>query len=175
MSKTKKPGKQRKRRFKAPLHKKEKFLSSLLSKELREEFEKRNLVVRRGDEVKVMRGDFSGIKGKVRNVDHSSGKVEVEDVTREKTDGTEVHVPLTSSNLMIVDPDLSDRKRQKIIQRAGGKVKKERIEKKVKKEEKKKEIEEKTGFKCPVCGEIFDTKKGLNIHKGKTHKEYLKG
>jgi large subunit ribosomal protein L24 len=58
--KSKKPSKQRKAMYQAPLHRKHKLFSAHLSKELRKQWNKRSLPVRKGDEVKIMRGKFKG-------------------------------------------------------------------------------------------------------------------
>ena len=50
--------KQRKYRYNAPLHRKRRFLSAPLSKELRKDYGKRSLVVKKGDE--VVYGKYSG-------------------------------------------------------------------------------------------------------------------
>ena len=47
---TTKPNKQRKSRYQAPLHKKQKFLGAHLSKQLRDQWNRRSLAVRKGDE-----------------------------------------------------------------------------------------------------------------------------
>lgn len=174
--KTKKPKKQRRRKSNLPHHKREMELSVNLSEELREEFETRSIPPREGDEVRVMRGDFRGSSGEVREVDQEEREVKVEDIERVKTDGTEVHVPLKPSNLMLVDPDMGDRMRRKIVERVGGEIEEEMMEEKETEEEEEKE-EEKAGkgFKCEVCGEVFDSKRGLNIHKSQMHKDYMKG
>ena len=63
------PRKQRKFRFKAPLHVRHKFLSAHLSKDLRRETGRRSLPVRKGDEVLVMRGGPRGLRGVVERID----------------------------------------------------------------------------------------------------------
>lgn len=115
--KSKQPRKQRKAIYEAPLHKRQKLMAAHLSKELREKFGKRSIPVRKGDEVKVMRGDFKGKKGKVVKVDLKKLRVYVDSVTRKKSTGEEVKVPLHPSNLMIINADMSDKKRVKIIER----------------------------------------------------------
>ena len=50
--------KQRKYLANAPLHIKRKMLGVNLSKELRKKYKKRNIVIRKGDIVKVIRGKF---------------------------------------------------------------------------------------------------------------------
>ena len=62
------PRKQRKYRYNAPLNIKSKFMSSHLSKELKAKYNKRNIEVRKGDTVKVVRGQYKGKTGKVDRV-----------------------------------------------------------------------------------------------------------
>jgi len=116
--KSKKPSKQRKAFYQAPLHKKHKFLSAHLSKDLRKQFNKRSLPVRKGDEVKVMRGQFKGTIGKISKVDLKKLKVYVDNIKRKRVSGEEVHVPIHASNLMIINPILEDPRRKKVIERA---------------------------------------------------------
>ena len=66
---SKQPRKQRKYLRNAPLHIRQKLIHANLSKELREETGKRSLPVRKGDEMKVLRGKFKGQTGKVIRVD----------------------------------------------------------------------------------------------------------
>lgn len=173
--KTKNSKKQRKRIYNRPHHMRQKDLSVNLAAELRDEFETRNIPLREGDEVKIMRGDFKGKSGEVREIDQKEMKVKIDGVEREKTDGTEVHVPITPSNLMLIDPDMSDRMRRKVIERIGGEVEEEMIEEEEEEEEKKEEKKVEKGFKCEICGDVFDSKRGLNIHKSRKHKDYMKG
>ena len=60
---SKKPSKQRKRFFNAPLHKRGKIMSVNLSPELRNKYGKRSIPIRVGDKVRIMRGDNRGIEG----------------------------------------------------------------------------------------------------------------
>ena len=69
------PRKQRKFVYNAPLHTRHKFLSAHLSKELRQKYGKRNLPLRKGDEVLVMRGFFRKKKAKVSLVNLKKGIV----------------------------------------------------------------------------------------------------
>jgi large subunit ribosomal protein L24 len=117
MIKSKKPRKQRKFLFTAPLHLRRKFLSSHLSKELREKYKTRSLPVRKGDEVEIMRGGFKGKKGKISRVNLKKYKVYIEGVTRKRTTGVDVQVPIHPSNLRITNLNLEDKKRVKILER----------------------------------------------------------
>ncbi|MCK9151322.1 50S ribosomal protein L24 [Methanobacterium alcaliphilum] len=113
------PRKQRKYIYTAPLHARHKLMGVTLSKDLREEFGRRSLPVRKGDTVQVMRGDFKNHEGKIEKVDLKNYRVLVEGATTQKTDGNAVFFPIHPSNLMIVDMDLKDEKRNKIIERKG--------------------------------------------------------
>ena len=117
MIKSKKPRKQRKFLFTAPLHLRRKFLSSHFSKELREKYKTRSLPVRKGDEVEVMRGKLKGRKGKISRVNLKKYKVYIEGVTRKKTTGIDVQIPFHSSNLKILALNLEDKRRGKILER----------------------------------------------------------
>ncbi len=108
-----KPRKQRKRHFTAPLHARQKKVAAHLSDELKKKYKKRSVPVRKGDKVKVVRGDFAGIEGKVVEVDLKSYRVYIDKVKRKKTNGEEVLVPIHPSNLIILELDLTDEKRKK--------------------------------------------------------------
>ncbi|MEM7825724.1 MAG: 50S ribosomal protein L24 [Candidatus Aenigmatarchaeota archaeon] len=121
MIKSKKPKKQRKFLLTAPLHLRRKMISSHLSKELREKYKTRSLPLRKGDEVEIMRGEFKKKKGKVSRIDTKKYRVYIEGVTRKRTDGTERQVPIHPSNLRIINLNLEDKRRVKILERKGKK------------------------------------------------------
>jgi len=115
--KSKKARKQRKFLFTAPLHIRRKMMAAHLSKELREKYKRRSLPLRKGDEVEVMRGEFKGKRGKVSRIDLKKYKVYIEGITRRKTTGTEVQVPIHPSNLRIISLNLDDKKRVEALER----------------------------------------------------------
>ena len=110
---SKQPRKQRKYLANAPLHIKSKFISVNLSKELRKKYGKRNIPVKKGDSVKVMRGKFKGKQGKITEVKLKISKVSMEGIQVKKQDGSKVNVKLQPSNLQIIELDLEDKKRAK--------------------------------------------------------------
>ena len=55
---SKQPRKQRKYRYNAPLHIRQKLISVLLDKPLRSKYKIKNIPIRKGDDVLVMRGKF---------------------------------------------------------------------------------------------------------------------
>lgn len=110
---SRKPRKQRKYLAKAPLHLRHKLVSSNLSKELRKKYSKRNIPIKKGDKVKIMRGKFKKKEGKVLEVKLKSGKIYVENMQVKKQDGSKVNVPFKSSNLQIIEMNMEDKKRIK--------------------------------------------------------------
>ncbi len=129
------PRKQRKFRYNAPLHLRRKFLSTNLSKELRKKHGKRNLPLRKGDEVLIMRGKFAKKKGKALEIDMKKSRITIEGINRKKSDGTKVNVYFNSSNLQIQSLNMEDGKRIK------GESKKENTEVKIENKEEKKDNE----------------------------------
>jgi len=121
---SKQPRKQRKYRYEAPLHIKRKFLSASLAKPLRERYERRSMILRKGDEVIVMKGDIKGTKGIIEKADIKKGKVYIEGVKMKKVDGSEVSRPIAPPNLLITKLNLDDKKRQAVLERSGKAAKK---------------------------------------------------
>ncbi|MBM3308833.1 MAG: 50S ribosomal protein L24, partial [Candidatus Altiarchaeales archaeon] len=106
--------------FNAPLHKKKAFCRAMLSKELKKTYGLNSMQVRKGDTVKVMRGELKGSTGNVIRVEVDKRKVYVDGLTMKKADGTDIERPLEPSNLQITMLDLEDKKRKKILERKAG-------------------------------------------------------
>lgn len=109
------PRKQVKYRANAPFHIRHKMISANLSKELRKKYGKRNVPLRKGDEIKIMRGEFKGKKGKVENVNLKKMKIMIAGIFRTKKDGTKIEVSFDSSKLQIIELNLEDKKRREIV------------------------------------------------------------
>ncbi|ENN96179.1 50S ribosomal protein L24P [Methanocaldococcus villosus KIN24-T80] len=116
-TKSKQPRKQRKALFNAPLHLRRKVMSAMLSKELKEKYGKNALPVRKGDVVRIMRGDYKGLEGEVVKVDLKRYRIFVEGATLKKQNGTEVYYPIHPSNVMIVKLYDKDERRFKHIKK----------------------------------------------------------
>ncbi len=119
LSSSKQPRKQRKAFFNAPLHARQKLMTAPLSPELREKYGVKRLPVRKGDKVRVLRGDFKGKEGNVARVDLKRLALYIDGVTIEKADKTPVFRPIHPSNVMIIDLNLDDKRRKMIIERRG--------------------------------------------------------
>lgn len=107
--------------YQAPHHFKSKQLGSMLSKELQEKYHKPSVRVIEGDNVKVMRGEFKGIEGKVTQVSSEKNGVAIEGIKREKLKGGNVDLYIHTSNLMITSLNLEDKWRQNRLE--GQKIK----------------------------------------------------
>src|SRR3989304_6839161 len=154
------PGKQRKMLFNAPAHLRHKIMSAPLSPELVKSRGAKTLPVRKGDTIRIMRGDHKGFEGKIQRVDLSEYRIYVEGLTREKVDGTAIFVSVHPSKVMIKNLGLDDKWRkdilkrkqelpareEKIVKKAPKKVVKVKEEKPV---EAKAEVEEKPAKKKP--------------------------
>lgn len=89
---------------------------SPLSSELKETHGKRTVRPRVGDTVRIVRGEFKDIEGKVTSVDSSTGTVSVEGVTREKLKGGTSPVPIHSSNVVVTALVLTDKERKRKLE-----------------------------------------------------------
>jgi large subunit ribosomal protein L24 len=87
-----------------------------LSAELREKYKRRTAKPRVGDSVKILRGEFKNIEGKVTKVIPREGTLNVEGVTREKQKGGNSPVPIVTSNVVITSLDLGDRLRKQKLE-----------------------------------------------------------
>lgn len=114
---SKQPRKQRKYRANANFQRKQNMMSSNLSKNLRKKFAKRSMPIRKGDTVKVMRGEFKGKTGKISIVNMKKMKVYIEGIQNQKKDGTKVNIPFYPSRLQIQELYLDDKMRQESMRR----------------------------------------------------------
>jgi len=100
---SKKPRKQRKYVVYLPLHLRKKLMSAHLSKELRQKHGRRNIPVRVGDKVRVMRGEFRKKEGAIERVDRKNRKLYIAGVERSKKDGTKARFPIHPSKVLVVE------------------------------------------------------------------------
>ena len=119
------PRKQRKYAYAAPLHLKQKELHVHVSPELRKKYGIRNIRVRKGDKVKIMRGQFAKKEGKIERVDVKRTKLYVSGAEIIKKDGSKTLYPLHPSNLLIIELDLNDKIRKAKLDEKSADSKKE--------------------------------------------------
>jgi len=136
----------------APHARRSKQLGSPLSKELRKKYGKRSMRVILGDTVKVLRGEYRGVDGKVSKISTQNGNLAIEGVKKEKSKGEKFDVLIKTSKVVITGLNLDDHWRKTKLQRKKPKTtpketKEELIE--TKKEEPKKEKIKKEPTKKP--------------------------
>ena len=112
---SKSPRKQRRQVRNAALHERKNMLKCRLDEFLQEEYGLRSLVIKKGDLVRIMRGQFRDTEGKVTNVSYKKGLVYLDNTTITKADGKEASVPIHPSNLMLVKLEL-DEERKSLIE-----------------------------------------------------------
>ncbi|MBU4143205.1 50S ribosomal protein L24 [Patescibacteria group bacterium] len=115
--KSKQPRKQRKYRHNAPLHIRQKLVSAHLSKELHKKHNKRSINLKKGDGVKISRGQFRNKTGKIEEVNLKKTVVYVSGIEVVKRDGTKTRYPIHPSNLIVTELDIGDKMRNKIFER----------------------------------------------------------
>jgi large subunit ribosomal protein L24 len=111
MTSSTKPRKQRKRQFEAPLHQRKKMVRGHLAPKYLEAGKKRSLTIRKGDQVRIMRGEHKGEEGKVEDVGLKNLQITIEGITQAKADESQSARKIHPSNIMIIKPDMSDRRR----------------------------------------------------------------
>jgi len=96
-------------RYAAHSWKKHKLLGASLSADLRTTYSRKSIPVRTGDTVRISRGDFSGVEGKITDIDTARQRLFIEGVTREKVAGTSEKVSVHCSKVMITKLNLDDK------------------------------------------------------------------
>jgi large subunit ribosomal protein L24 len=111
------PRKQRKALYDAPLHQREAMFTAKLEHELAKQYNVKRLPIRLNDHVRVVSGQFRDLEGKVLGVDRSSYKITVDEITKEKADGSLHYYPIHPSKVIITKLVDVDKWRQKVIER----------------------------------------------------------
>ena len=127
--------------FNAPAHIRHKLMSAPLSNELAASRGAKTLPVRKGDTVRIQRGDNKGFEGKISRVDLKTYRIYLEGLTREKVDGTNIFLPIHPSKVEIRNLNLDDKRRKDTLAR------KQAIEKPETKEKAKAKVTKKAAEK----------------------------
>ena len=122
-----------------PKHRRDKMVGAVLEESLRKQYGRKNIRVVKGDSVRVMRGEYKGVEGKVEKVNTEHATFHIEGIQREKIRGGQVKVPIHSSNVMVTSLNLDDDYRSSKLQ---GTTMGEPAASSEKKEEKEKKKEE---------------------------------
>jgi large subunit ribosomal protein L26e len=107
---------QRKLQLGAPSSVKRKLMSSHLNKSLRDQYKIRSLPIKRGDEVKILKGKGKGKTGKVVRVYRKRNVIYVDKVQRDKQNGQTVFLPIKPS-YCVIEKLLINKDRTKTIEK----------------------------------------------------------
>ena len=103
-------------------------LSASLSKELRKKYHKKSIRIIEGDTVKVIRGEFDGVDGKVTKVSLADNGINIEGVKKDKIKGDKFDVFINTTNIVITGINSDDKWRMNKLE--GKKPRSARIESK---------------------------------------------
>jgi large subunit ribosomal protein L24 len=101
-----------------PKHRRDRMVGAVLEDSLRKQYGRKNVRVVKGDSVRVIRGEYKGLEGKVEKVNTEQGIFQIEGIQREKIRGGQVKVPINSSNVMVISLNLDDAYRSRKLQGA---------------------------------------------------------
>jgi large subunit ribosomal protein L24 len=119
-------------------------ICSSLKDNLRQQYRTRSIRVVKGDSIRVMRGEYAGVEGKIEKVNTERGTLSIEGIQREKVRGGNVKVQIHASNVLVTSLHLDDKRRQTRLQSAA-KTEKTSGEKPIKKVKKPKPRNKKVG------------------------------
>jgi len=94
--------------YRAPYAIRSNHVSSALSKELKKKYGRKSVRVLADDSVKVIRGEYKGIDGKVTKVSIMKNSVAIEGIKREKLKGEKIDVYIHSSNIIVTGLNTGD-------------------------------------------------------------------
>ena len=110
-----KPRTQRKRLFQSSPHTYSRYFSAALSPDLKLKHNTNAYPLRKGDTVRVTRGDRKGFEGKITQVNRRKRRIFIEGVTREKVDGSAIQIPVHPSKVVITNLNLDDKLRRETL------------------------------------------------------------
>ena len=96
-------------------HQLDKMVGATLADNLRQQYHRRSVRVVKGDSVRVMRGGYKGVEGKVEKVNTENGTLQIEGVQHEKVRGGHVKVPIHASNVMVTSLKTDDKYRSSML------------------------------------------------------------
>ena len=88
-----------------------------ISKELRKKYSRRSIRIMTNDTVKVMRGEYKGLTGKVTKISTQTSGIAIEGNKKEKLKGEKIDVYIHSTNMIITALNTDDKWRLKILEK----------------------------------------------------------
>lgn len=95
--------------YQAAVTTRSKLMCSHLSKDLQQKYNRRSVRVTEGDTVKVLRGEFKGVTGKITRVSTLRNGIAVEGIKKEKLKGGNLDVFIHTSNVLVTDLNTEDK------------------------------------------------------------------
>jgi len=92
-------------------------ICATLSKDLRKKYPRRSARIMINDTVKVMRGEYKGLTGKVAKISTESNSIAIEGNKKEKLKGEKIDVYIHSTNMVITSLNTDDKWRIKILEK----------------------------------------------------------
>ena len=94
-----------------------KQICATLSKDLRKKYPRRSARIMIDDTVKVIRGEYKGLTGKVAKISTESNSIAIEGNKKEKLKGEKVDVYIHSTNMTITALNTDDKSPLKILEK----------------------------------------------------------
>ena len=92
-------------------------ICATLSKDLRKKYPRRSARIMIDDTVKVIRGEYKGLTGKVAKISTESNSIAIEGNKKEKLKGEKIDVYIHSTNTIITSLNTDDKWRLKILEK----------------------------------------------------------
>ena len=124
-----------------------KQICSPISKDLRKKYSRRNARIMIDDTVKVIRGEYKGITGKITKISTDSNSIAIEGNKKEKLKGDKIDIYIHVTNVIITALNTDDKWRLKILEKKSKSKIKSMKEEAKKKESKKEEVKKKDTLK----------------------------
>jgi large subunit ribosomal protein L24 len=93
-----------------------KQLGGHLSKDLQKKYGKRSIRITLGDTVKVIRGEYRGVDGKVSKIEMTRSSIAIEGIKKEKSRGEKFDIFIPASNVVVTGLNLDDHWRKTKLQ-----------------------------------------------------------
>ncbi len=95
--------------YRATYTTKSKQLGSALSKDLHKKYGRRSVRVIEGDSIRIIRGEYKGVDGKISKISTQKNSVSIEGIKKEKTKGDKFDVYIHTSNLVVTSLNTGDK------------------------------------------------------------------
>lgn len=95
--------------YQAAVTTRSKLMCSHLSKDLQQKYNRRSVRVTEGDTVKVLRGEYKGVSGKITRVSTLRNGIAIEGIKKEKLKGGNLDVFIHTSNVLVTDLNTEDK------------------------------------------------------------------